>query len=83
MTTLPGGQAFSDSNIEWLKALLLKGHLYSDLVSDNVLLALLARLEASELVGATAHAYIHSPSEITKENYYKADEAWRKSKGEL
>jgi hypothetical protein len=78
-----GGFDFMSFTDEDLKR--LKEHLKEcdncDEIQTNVP-ALLARLEAAELVGATSHAYIHSPSTITKDNYYQADKAWRKSKGE-
>lgn len=50
MTLHHEGQAFTDDDLKRLKDLLLKGHLYSDLVLDKDLLALIARLEAAEKI---------------------------------
>lgn len=47
----------------------------------EVFKALLARLEAAELVGAAAHAYINSISFITRDNYLQAEKTWREVAG--
>jgi len=73
-------RVFSDEGLERLKEKVRIGH-YKELITVEAIEALIARLEAAELVGAAAHAYLNSRSAITRGNYLLAEDAWRKAAG--